>query len=196
MDDKTKGMYDKFRVTRNDGSSEPGGKHENCFYFVLDLDHDPSAVTAMLAYAENVREEGYEALAEDIVKKVTEQIAKHNKSLKTMTGAEIADSGETVANEHKFTGDHESEVFDELNSQTYEEQKYEAVESEIIKTIYQAALIFEKLEASGLIVGNGHHVAQKMAEAAREELEKRWKGAVPKIEPVVKGFVVHKLKSE
>ena len=196
MDDKTKGMYDKFRVTRNDGSSEPGGKHEDCFYFVLDLHHDPLAIPAMIEYSDVARAAGYDVLADDIMARVTARMAQRNEELKTMSGAQIADSGETVANEHKFTGDHESEIFDEVNRQTYEEQKYEAVEAEIIKTIYQAALIFEKLEANGLISGNGHHVAQKMAETARLELEKRWNGEVHKINPVAKGFVVHKLKSE
>lgn len=43
----------KFRVTRTDGSSEPGGKHEHCRYFVLDLDHDPHAAHALAAYAQS-----------------------------------------------------------------------------------------------------------------------------------------------
>ena len=45
------GMYQKFEVTRTDGSSGPGGKHEGCSYFVLDVDHDPYAKAAMIAYA-------------------------------------------------------------------------------------------------------------------------------------------------
>lgn len=52
MSDKTKGLYEKFSVARTDGSSEPGGRHENCRYFVLDLDHDPLAIPALRAYAE------------------------------------------------------------------------------------------------------------------------------------------------
>lgn len=50
MSDKEKGIYRKFNVSRTDGSSEPGGKHEDCTYFVLDLDHDPHAKAALRAY--------------------------------------------------------------------------------------------------------------------------------------------------
>lgn len=45
------GIFEKFTVIRNDGSSEPGGKHDHCQYFVLDLNHDPHAKAAMQAYA-------------------------------------------------------------------------------------------------------------------------------------------------
>ena len=34
--DKNKGLYQKYRVERTDGSSAPGCKHEKCRYFVLD----------------------------------------------------------------------------------------------------------------------------------------------------------------
>jgi len=57
MTDKTKGMYHKFVVKRTDGSSEPGGKHEGCAYFVLDLDHDKFAIPALRAYADACRDE-------------------------------------------------------------------------------------------------------------------------------------------
>lgn len=63
--DNKKGVYRKFNVTRVDGSSEPGGKHEHCFYFVLDLNHDKFAVPALRAYAEACRFE-YPKLAQDI----------------------------------------------------------------------------------------------------------------------------------
>jgi hypothetical protein len=42
---------------RADGSSNPGGKHERCEFFVLDIDHDKHARVALLAYAESCREE-------------------------------------------------------------------------------------------------------------------------------------------
>jgi hypothetical protein len=39
---KTKqGLCQKYKVTRVDGSSNPGGKHADCSYFVLDLEHRP-----------------------------------------------------------------------------------------------------------------------------------------------------------
>ena len=44
------GMFEKFSVVRSDGSSAPGGKHQDFKYFVLDLDHDPYAGAAMMAY--------------------------------------------------------------------------------------------------------------------------------------------------
>lgn len=59
------GIYRKYQVTRVDGSSEPGGKHERCDYFVLDWQHDPFAIPAALAYA-NACEEQFPALARDL----------------------------------------------------------------------------------------------------------------------------------
>lgn len=49
--DAARGLYEKFRVTRLDGTDGPGGKHEGCRYFVLDLTHDPFAFPAIRAYA-------------------------------------------------------------------------------------------------------------------------------------------------
>lgn len=54
--DREKGLYEKFTVTRNDGSSAAGKKHHNCRYFVLDLDHDPHAVAALKAYAKSCKD--------------------------------------------------------------------------------------------------------------------------------------------
>lgn len=65
MGDKTRGLYNKFTVTRNDGSSEPGGKHHGCEYFVLDLTHDVHAAAALLAYADSC-EADYPLLAADL----------------------------------------------------------------------------------------------------------------------------------
>lgn len=45
------GVFRKFEVKRTDGSSEPGRKHADCSYFVLDLEHDPFAIPALRAYA-------------------------------------------------------------------------------------------------------------------------------------------------
>jgi hypothetical protein len=61
-DTETKrGLYQKFRVLRRDG----GKKHRNCEYFVLDWQHDPFTIPAMLAYA-NACEASSPALAKDI----------------------------------------------------------------------------------------------------------------------------------
>lgn len=64
MDDKTKGLYNKFIVTRTDGKSETGEIHENCRYFVLDLDHDPHAKSAILAYIKSCKD--YPLLRQDL----------------------------------------------------------------------------------------------------------------------------------
>jgi hypothetical protein len=69
MTEPTRGLYNKFNVTRTDGSSEPGGKHNGCEYFVLDLTHDPFAVDALRAYAVACQHE-YPLLADDLFKKV------------------------------------------------------------------------------------------------------------------------------
>ena len=48
------GLFRKFDVRRTDGSDKPGGKHEGCEYFVLDVDHDRHAEAALAAYADSV----------------------------------------------------------------------------------------------------------------------------------------------
>lgn len=63
--DRERGIYHKFDVTRTDGTSEPGKKHDGCFYFVLDLDHDPHARPAIQAYAISCRAD-YPRLADDL----------------------------------------------------------------------------------------------------------------------------------
>lgn len=45
------GLFRKFDIRRTDGSDQPGGKHEGCDYFVLDVTHDPYAIPALGAYA-------------------------------------------------------------------------------------------------------------------------------------------------
>lgn len=68
--DNDKGLYRKFHVYRADGSSDPGGKHEHCEYFVLDLTHDKHAIPALRAYAESCKEE-YPELAYDLMNKIS-----------------------------------------------------------------------------------------------------------------------------
>lgn len=64
--DKTKrGLYRKFNVSRTDGSSESGGKHDGCNYFVLDVTHDKYAGAALRAYADSCVAE-YPLLAADL----------------------------------------------------------------------------------------------------------------------------------
>jgi len=72
MDDRNRGIYRKFFVSRVDGSSGIGGKHEHCFHFVIDVDHDPYAGAALMAYAEVCAEE-HPKLSEDL-KKIVNKI--------------------------------------------------------------------------------------------------------------------------
>lgn len=65
MGDKSKGLYNKFKITRMDGRGDRGEKHEGCQYFVLDLDHDPHALAALKAYANSCRS-NYPLLANDL----------------------------------------------------------------------------------------------------------------------------------
>ena len=68
MGDPNKGLYRKFHeVKRADGRDLPGEKHENCRYFILDIDHDPHARAAIEAYAKSCKEE-YPLLALDLEK--------------------------------------------------------------------------------------------------------------------------------
>ena len=74
--DKTKiGIYNKFIVTRTDGKSEAGQKHDGCDYFVLDMTHDPHAIAALAAYADSCEAE-YPQLARDLRFKVVDAIEK------------------------------------------------------------------------------------------------------------------------
>jgi folylpolyglutamate synthase/dihydropteroate synthase len=57
-DDKSKGLYGKYRVERIDGK-------ERGPYFVLDYAHDPHAIPALLAYADSCKAE-YPELARDL----------------------------------------------------------------------------------------------------------------------------------
>ena len=70
---KTERIHRKYDVKRTDGSSEPGGKHEHCAYFVLDLEHDEYAITALTAYARACRAENPE-LARDLRAMIAAQL--------------------------------------------------------------------------------------------------------------------------
>ena len=65
MSKHEQGVIERYKIVRTDGSSEPGKKHDGCRYFVLDLEHDPFAANALMAYAEACAKE-YPQLAEDL----------------------------------------------------------------------------------------------------------------------------------
>jgi hypothetical protein len=63
MSDKELGVYDKYVVARKGDES---GKHDDCFYFVLDTTHDRFAKYALMMYAIACREE-YPRLSCDLL---------------------------------------------------------------------------------------------------------------------------------
>ena len=68
MDNKDKGLYGKFEgIFRSDGGSGLGRKHENCRYFILDIDHDKYAKAALFAYALECRAD-YLNLSSDLLR--------------------------------------------------------------------------------------------------------------------------------
>ena len=73
MGDTTCGIYEKYKIARTDGRSEPGERHYLCRYFVLDLEHDRHARPALLAYAESCRKE-YPLLAQDLFRIADEML--------------------------------------------------------------------------------------------------------------------------
>lgn len=52
----------------------------------------------------------------------------------------------------------------------------EQAEAEAGNAIYLAALVFERLELAGKVRGNGHHMAQDLAERAKALVRERWIG--------------------
>jgi hypothetical protein len=46
------GLYRKFFIRRTDSSDVPGGKHDGCEYFFLDLTHDQYALETIAYYAQ------------------------------------------------------------------------------------------------------------------------------------------------
>lgn len=63
ISDRTRGLYRKYSVQR---LRDPEGKHDNCWYFVLDPTHDPIARVALNAYADEAGRRGFHALATDL----------------------------------------------------------------------------------------------------------------------------------
>lgn len=82
-DNKNRGLYDKFSVKRTDGRDDPGEKHDDCRYFVLDLTHDPLAIPAARAYALSAWIAGYRQLSEDLTELV------YDSNSRAMSPAEV-----------------------------------------------------------------------------------------------------------
>lgn len=62
IDDTNLGLYQKYKVERIGGTPH---LHDDCFFFVLDLDHDPHAIPALMAYMMACEKE-YPLLAHDL----------------------------------------------------------------------------------------------------------------------------------
>lgn len=59
------GVYRKFFVHRCDGTDQPGKKHADCQYFVIDVTHDEFAPAALKAYAKACAKK-YPQLSKDL----------------------------------------------------------------------------------------------------------------------------------
>lgn len=68
------GMYDKYRVEKKDGTTDPDAD-----YFVLRLDSDIHARVAALAYAESIKEKNIN-LSFDIIARVRKYNERDNES--------------------------------------------------------------------------------------------------------------------
>ena len=53
-------------------------------------------------------------------------------------------------------------------------ERYEEVRIAVVRALYEAAMIFERLEDQGLIRGNGHDMAQKVGRYGIRMLAERW----------------------
>jgi hypothetical protein len=149
--DKNKGIYKKFRVERTDGSSAPGGKHEHCRYFVLDLDHDPYAIEALKSYARACANE-FPKLAHDL-EVITQVHQVHRDEKKTMDNETqcIGSKGDTPLVEP--TGSQKDELYDTAKTLVIEEQR---AALHLLQThpkigFVPAALLLDELERNGVI---------------------------------------------
>ncbi len=75
---KERGLFARYAIRRLDGSTNKGGKHNKCDYFVLDITHDPHAVPAIFSYARSAEADGYKQLAADLYGKIQPFIQKLN----------------------------------------------------------------------------------------------------------------------
>ena len=60
--DMERGLYGKYLVDR---LNDEEGKHDDCFFFVLDPEHDRHALVALIAYIESCKLD-YPLLAKDL----------------------------------------------------------------------------------------------------------------------------------
>src|ERR1051325_11211470 len=70
MGDRMQGLHHKYNVSRTDGRDAPGGKHQHCEHFVLDITDDPHSPAALAAYADSCAAD-CPTLAADLRAKIT-----------------------------------------------------------------------------------------------------------------------------
>lgn len=63
VDEHQQGVIEKYFVTR---LRDPERKHDDCWFFVLDIKHDPLAQEALAAYADAAAAQGYMTLRDDL----------------------------------------------------------------------------------------------------------------------------------
>lgn len=118
VDDTDRELYEKFEVNREDGRSAEGEKHEDCEYFVLDLDHDPHAVAALRAYAVSCCR-SHPELARDLNRKIDTDIQwKDPIQWANQVGVGmnvLAEAVENTTDEVSHLVDHFTEVVNLLN---------------------------------------------------------------------------------
>lgn len=62
----------------------------------------------------------------------------------------------------------------EQESQRLDTMTLEQAEAEISRKVYEACLLFERMENRSKVRGNGHHMAQQMAKQAADLMRERW----------------------
>lgn len=62
----------------------------------------------------------------------------------------------------------------EQESRRLDAMTLEQAEAEISRKVYEACLLFERMENRGKVRGNGHHMAQNMAKQAADLMRERW----------------------
>lgn len=62
----------------------------------------------------------------------------------------------------------------DINDIDFKSIPLDRIDAELKNAVYKAAMLFERLEDAGRIRGNGHHMAQKIADKASALLRERW----------------------
>ncbi len=119
MGDKKRGLYNKFHVERTDGAHRAGKKHHGCEYFVLDLDHDPHARPALVAYAASARLD-YPVLANDLDDKLDWKSFGGNAAPKIPPPALTAEALYELYKQANLDQNTSVDAFDELDSSSVE----------------------------------------------------------------------------